>query len=86
MRWGLVSNILRALTALGRWRLDGEVGPMHKWYDPKLFDIMSHDDVLSKYAARDRVTGVPMDVARTADDLARARRRRRPRLRPGVRP
>ena len=39
LRWGLVSNILHALTKLGRWRLDGEVGPMHKFYDVRLFDI-----------------------------------------------
>ena len=35
LRWGLVSNILHALTAMGRWRLDGTLGPMHKWYDPR---------------------------------------------------
>ena len=31
VRWSLVSNILDALTKLGPWRLDGSVGPMHKW-------------------------------------------------------
>ena len=41
--WGLVSNILHALVALGRWRLDGQVGPMHKWYDPRVFDVLGHD-------------------------------------------
>ncbi len=30
LRRGLVSNILRALTALGVWRVDGAAGPMHK--------------------------------------------------------
>ena len=37
VRWRLVSNILNALTRLGHWRLDGSVGPMHKWYDSRLF-------------------------------------------------
>ena len=44
---------------------------MHKWYDPKLFDFMTHTQVMNEYAARDRFTNVPLDVAKTEDDLLR---------------
>ena len=30
LRWGLVSNILHALTAMDRWRVGGALVPMHK--------------------------------------------------------
>ena len=47
LRWGLVSNILHALTQLGRWRLDGGAEePMHKWYDPRASDLLSHDEAM----------------------------------------
>ena len=53
IRWDVVSNILQALTKLGRWRLDTKiVGPMHQWYDKKLFDVMELADIREQYAPK----------------------------------
>ena len=71
LRWGLVSNILHALTQLGRWRLDGGAEePMHKWYDPRAFDLPSHDEVMSTRAVM--ADGTPLPVARTSEELLAA--------------
>ena len=69
--WGLCVNILHALSRKDVWRLDNLLGPMHQYYDPKLYDFLTYEQVMNEHAARDRVTGVPMDVARTDDDLLR---------------
>ena len=53
VRWGLVGNVLRALTCLGPWRLDGSVGPMHKCYDPRMFEFMSEDEIKAQCATHD---------------------------------
>ena len=66
-RWGLVSNILHALTAMGRWRLDGALGPMHKWYDPRSFDVLSHEEIMTQRAV-DR-EGAALTEARTGEEL-----------------
>ena len=50
VRWGLVARILQALTQFGIWRSDGSEGPMHKYYDRRLFDMLSEDEVLAEYA------------------------------------
>ena len=68
IRWTLVSNILHAFTALGPWRMDESVGPMHQWYDPRLFDISSAAQIKRDYAQKGP-DGQPMD-ALTAADLA----------------
>ena len=68
LRWGLVSNILHALTALGRWRLDGSIGPMHKWYDPRAFDLLSHTEIMAQRAVDS--DGAALPEARTGPDLA----------------
>ena len=53
VRWGLVVQVMQALTRIGRWRDDEVVeGPMHKWYDPKLFDVLDEEDVRWKYAPK----------------------------------
>ena len=70
LRWGLVSNILHAWTALGHWRLDGSVGPMHKWYDPRLFDLLSHTDIMAQRAVS--LDGTALPEARTGAELASA--------------
>ena len=71
LRWGLVSNILHALTQLGRWRLDGGADePMHKWYDPRGFDLLSHDEVMSTRAVM--ADGSPLPDARTSEELLAA--------------
>ena len=52
IRWDVVSRILRALTKLGPWRLDNSIGPMHKWYDPKLFDVLEEAEMRKRYAPK----------------------------------
>ena len=69
-RWGLVSSVLRALTRFGPWRLDGSSGPMHKWYDPRLFEMLSEDEIKEAYAPKSP-DGKFRDV-RTGADLAEA--------------
>jgi len=69
LRWGLVSNILHALTALGPWRLDGSEGPMHKWYDPRLFDLLSREEVVAQRATT--ADGEVLLNARTGEELLR---------------
>ena len=68
LRWGLVSNILHALVALGRWRVsDGAEGPMHKWYDPRLFDLLSREEIMAQRATTS--SGEVLPDARTCDEL-----------------
>ena len=61
VRWGYVCRLMQALSHVGRYRLDGSSGPMHKYYDPRLFDLLSEAQVLEKYAPKvcqgDFVTG-----------------------------
>ena len=52
IRWEKVHRILEALTKLGRWRLDNSIGPMHQWYDPKLFDVLSEAEMRKRYAPK----------------------------------
>ena len=53
VRWEKVVRVMRALTRIGRWRDDEVEGPMHKWYDPKLFDVeLSEQEVRWKYAPK----------------------------------
>ena len=67
--WRNVANILHALTKVGRWRLDGEEGPMHRYYDKRLFHLPSVEEVLQQYAGFEKVdtadglTAVGFDVA-----------------------
>ena len=70
VRWSLVSNILDALMKLGPWRLDGSRGPMHKWYDNRLFDAMGYEDIAAKIASKDNADQ-PMDI-RTGAGLMQA--------------
>ena len=78
VRWTLVSNILRALTGPwgsdgrwlgGRFRLDGAPGSMHKYYDPRRFDMLSEEDIKREFAPQ--AGGQPEDL-RTAEQLAAA--------------
>ena len=52
VRWGLVVRALQALTRLGPWRGDNTIGPMHKWYDPRLFDVLPEKEVRWKCAPK----------------------------------
>ena len=58
VRWWKVALLLQALCACprngyGPWRLGGgENEPMHKFYDPKLFHVMSVDEMKLKYAPK----------------------------------
>ena len=53
VRWNVVSKLLQALCSLprngaGPWRQGGqEAEPMHKHYDPKLFDVLDEREKLS---------------------------------------
>jgi hypothetical protein len=63
-RWGYTSNLMQALTKLDRWRVGGSVvGPMRKWCDPRLFDVLSESEVLSQYAPQ-RCRGELVDSER----------------------
>ena len=50
VRWSYVCRLMQALTKLGRWRMETSLGPMHKYYDPRLYDILSEEDVLLQHA------------------------------------
>ena len=58
VRWHYMSNVLQALCAFppngyGPWRLGGkEEEPMHKRYDPKLFDVLSVEEMKVAYAPK----------------------------------
>ena len=71
-----MSNILHALTKLGCWRLDGEVGPMHRYYDRRLFPLPSPDEILRQYFETNKTfTGAaiyirPLVVSESSDDEA----------------
>ena len=41
VRWAYVSRLMQALTKLGHWRMETSLAPMHKHYDPRLFDVLS---------------------------------------------
>ena len=53
-----VARLLQALCAFprngyGPWRLGGsEEEPMHKYYDPKLFHVMTQDEMKVVYAPK----------------------------------
>ena len=55
---------------MGRWRLDGTLGPMHKWYDPRAFDLLSHDEIMAQRAVDS--DGSSLTEARTGEDLLSA--------------
>ena len=68
LRWGLVPDILQALAQLGRWRLDGGADePMHKWYDPRAFDLPSRAEIMSTRAVMS--DGAALPDARTGEEL-----------------
>ena len=70
VRWGLVSRILEVLTHEGYYRLNGDWGSMHRYYDKRLFDVDDEAAILAKYAPT-AGDGQFMDC-RTAEELARA--------------
>ena len=58
VRWGLVSRLLAALMRVGTWRSGEPPGPMHKHYDPRLFDVLDEEAVRMQYAPRDALGAV----------------------------
>ena len=64
VRWWYVANLLQALCAFprhgyGPWRLGGkENEPMHKYYDPGLFHIITDEDELKREFAPVEVDGI----------------------------
>ena len=69
LRWGLVSNSLHALTALGPWRLHGSECPMHKWYDQRLPHLLSREEVVAQRATT--ADGEVLLNAQTGEELPR---------------
>ena len=53
VRWGLVSRLLSVLMRVGPWREGEPPGPMHKYYDPRLFDVLDEEAVRMQFAPRD---------------------------------
>ena len=59
VRWWYVANLLQALCArprngYGPWRLGGtEEEPMHKYYDPRMLDVMSLEEMKMEYAPKE---------------------------------
>jgi len=72
VRWALVAKIVRALASFpevgaGPWREGGSWHePMHKYYDPRLFDAMSEEEILAKYAPK-QYNGDYVDAARAEE-------------------
>ena len=72
VRWALVAKIIRALASFpeagsGPWREGGSWRePMHKYYDPRLFDVMSEEEILAKYAPK-QYKGDYVDAARAEE-------------------
>ena len=50
--------------------MEGSVGPMHKWYDSRLFDAMGYEDIAAKLASKDGADQ-PIDI-RTGAELMEA--------------
>ena len=50
--------------------MDGSVGPMHKWYDPRAFDLLSREEILSQRAVA--ASGEILNDARTSAELREA--------------
>ena len=82
VRWWKVAQLLQALCALprngyGPWRLGGQENePMHKYYDPKLFHIMSEEEMKIEYAPKE-VNGIVLRASeaeslKPAEKLERA--------------
>ena len=56
----------------GPWRLGGGHGPMHRYYDEKLFDMaLNEEDVIRKYGVPDG-SGVVQPDLRTSEDFVKA--------------
>lgn len=82
VRWWYVANLLQALCACprngdGPWRLGGtEDEPMHKFYDPKMFHVMSEEEMNIEYAPKERdgvlLTGTEVGTLSATEKLAAA--------------
>ena len=64
IRWGLVAQMLRALAFVSEnWRPSEGAGPMHKFFDPALFDFEVDAERLKKLYGPKRYRGVLVDAA-----------------------
>jgi len=62
VNWSKVARILQVLTRWGWWRPEGAEGPMHKYYDRRMFDMLeTEEQVLAQYAPKG-VDGNPENV------------------------
>jgi len=69
VRWGLVHRLLQVLSQPGWWR-PGQTHPepMHKWYDTRVLDVLSEEEMRARFAPAD--SSGPAKDARTGDDLS----------------
>ena len=73
VRWWYVSRLLRALCAYAPngqvWRLGGhEQEPMHKFYDPRMFDVLDEPAMRSRVDRTSDITELPAEL-KTAEDF-----------------
>ena len=74
VRWDYVSRLLRALCSFAPngqvWRLGGgEYEAMHKYYDPKILDVLNVDDMRSRVEATSDIGTLPEEL-KSIGDLA----------------
>ena len=74
VRWWYVARLLRALSAYppnGQvWRIGGqEQEPMHKFYDPRVFDVLDEKAMRSRFEDDAGISELP-EVLKTAEDFA----------------
>ena len=74
VRWWYVSRLLQALTAYAPngqvWRIGGQEGePMHKFYDPRMFDVLDEPGMRSRLDRTSDIAELP-DELKTAEDFS----------------
>ena len=74
VRWEYVSRLLRALCSFASngqvWRVGGyESEPMHKFYDPRLLDVLNVEDMRSRVEPTSAIATLPSEL-KSVGDLA----------------
>jgi hypothetical protein len=74
VRWWYVSRLLRALCAYAPngqvWRIGGhEQEPMHKFYDPRMFDVLDEPAMRSRLDRTSDIAELPVEL-KTAEDFS----------------
>ena len=73
VRWWYVARLLGALCAVAPhgqvWRIGGEEQePMHKFYDPRMFDVLDEKAMRSRFEEKSDMSELPAEL-RTAEDF-----------------